>query len=62
MSETFARRFKRELWGCHKHMGLSFTELYNMTVADRKFYIAQHNREVEAEKERMRSKSAIKRR
>ena len=34
-------------------MNLSMEDLYNMTVADRKTYIAIHNKQVEKEKERL---------
>ena len=47
------RDLKKELWLCHKNMNLSMEDLYNMTVADRKTYIAIHNKQVEKEKERL---------
>lgn len=33
-------------------MKLSLTEIYNMTVADRRTFIAIHNKETEKEKEK----------
>ena len=36
-------------------MNLSMEDIYNMTVADRKTYIAIHNKQVAKEKERFES-------
>ena len=44
---------KRELFMCHKHMGLSMRDILEMTVADRKAYIRIHNAEVEKENREM---------
>jgi len=43
---------KKEIWLCHKHMKLSLSEIYSMTVADRRTFIAIHNKETEKEKEK----------
>ena len=53
LTSNFERKLKNELWLCHKNMNLSMEDLYNMTVADRKTYIAIHNKQVEKEKERL---------
>ena len=55
LTSNFDRNLKYELWLCHKNMELSMEDLYNMTVADRKAYIAIHNKQVEKEKERLES-------
>lgn len=55
LTSNFERNLKNELWLCHKNMNLSMEDLYNMTVADRKTYIAIHNKQVEKEKERLES-------
>lgn len=52
-TSNFEKNLKNELWLCHKNMELSMEDLYNMTVADRKTYIAIHNKQVEREKERL---------
>lgn len=53
ITSNFERQLKQELWLCHKNMDLSMEELNNMTVADRRNYIAIHNKQVEKEKERL---------
>ena len=53
LTSNFDKNLKHELWLCHKNMELSMEDLYNMTVADRKAYIAIHNKQVEKEKERL---------
>jgi len=50
MYKNYERDLKTEIWLCHKNMNLSFTEIYNMPIQDRKFYILMHNREIEKEK------------
>lgn len=52
----FDRNLKKELWLCHEHMNLSMNDIYNMPVADRKSYIAIHNREIEKQKEKLKVK------
>lgn len=51
-TSDFAKNLKTELWLCHMNMKLTMEDLYNMTVADRKDYIAIHNRQMEKERER----------
>ena len=53
ITSNFEKQLKQELWLCHKNMDLSMEELNNMTVADRRNYIAIHNKQVEKEKERL---------
>ena len=53
LTSNFEKTLKWELWACHKHMNLSMEELYNMPVADRKAYVAIHNKQVEKEQERL---------
>lgn len=53
LTSNFDKNLKYELWLCHKNMELSMEDLYNMTVADRKTYIAIHNKQVEKEKQRL---------
>lgn len=48
--KNYEKDLKKEIWLCHKHMGLSLTEIYNMPIQDRKFYILTHNKQVDAEK------------
>ena len=57
---NFDRNLKKELWLCHEHMNLSMDDIYNMTVADRKSYIAIHNREIEKQKEKLKVKKPSK--
>ena len=52
LTSDFDDNLKKELWLCHKNMDISFTELYQMTVYDRKLYIQLHNKDVEKERER----------
>lgn len=47
MSPENERNLKEELWGCFKHIGIPFDELYRMPVRDRKFFIMKHNQEME---------------
>ena len=55
--DNYEKNLKQELWMCHKHMNLTMTEIYEMTIRDRKFYIQTHNKVVEKEVEQMKSKS-----
>lgn len=48
--KNYEKDLKKEIWLCHKHMGLSLSEIYNMPIQDRKFYILTHNKQVDAEK------------
>ena len=36
--------FKHEIWLCHEHMKMSFDEIFNTSVSDRKDYIRIHNK------------------
>lgn len=54
--KNYEKDLKKEIWLCHKHMGLSLTEIYNMPIQDRKFYILTHNKQVDAEKRALNSK------
>ena len=47
------RNTKYEIWLCHEYMNLSMDDIYKMTVADRKSYIAIHNREIDKQKEKL---------
>lgn len=49
LTTDFEKSLKTEIWLCHKNMGLSMEDIYNMTVADRHDFITIHNREVEKE-------------
>lgn len=49
LTSDYEKNLKNELWLCHKNMNLTMNELYEMTVADRKTYIAIHNKETEKE-------------
>lgn len=53
LTSNFDKNLKYELWLCHKNMDLTMEDLYNMTVADRKTYIAIHNKQVEKEKQKL---------
>lgn len=54
--KSYEKDLKKEIWLCHKHMGLSLTEIYNMPIQDRKFYILTHNKQVDAEKRALNNK------
>lgn len=58
--DNYEKNLKQELWACHKNMELTMDEIYEMTIRDRKFYIQTHNKSVEKEIERMKSKSRKK--
>ena len=47
---------KKELWLCHKYMKLSMTEIYNMPIQERKFYILTHNKQVDKEKRQLKKR------
>jgi hypothetical protein len=53
MYPNYERDLKKELYLCHKNMGISMTELMNMPISDRKYYIKLHNRSVEEERARL---------
>lgn len=48
--KDYEKDLKKEIWLCHKYMKLSMTEIYNMPIQDRKFYILEHNKQVNSEK------------
>ena len=54
--KNYEKDLKKEIWLCHKYMGLSLTEIYNMPIQDRKFYILTHNKQVDAEKKALHKK------
>ena len=56
LTTEFENLLKKEIWLCHKNMNLTLDELYNMTVMDRRTFIAIHNREVEKEKQEIEHK------
>ena len=56
LTSNYDRNLKHELWLCHKNMNLTMSDILNMTVADRKSYIAIHNKLVEKEKESLKMK------
>ena len=55
-TSKFEKSLKEEIWLCHKNMDLSMDDIYKMTVADRKTFIAIHNKEVEKENNRLKAK------
>lgn len=50
MYKNYERDLKKELYLCHKNMGISMTELMHMPIFDRKYYIRLHNKTIEEEK------------
>ena len=52
-TSEYAKNLKTELWLCHTNMKLTMEDLYNMPVADRKDFIAIHNKQMEKERERL---------
>ena len=55
LSPNYEKNFKTEIWLCHKNMNLSMEDIYNMTIIDRKNFIAIHNKEVEKDNERLKN-------
>ncbi len=53
---NFESNIKKEVWLCHEHMNLSMDDIYKMPIADRKSFIAIHNREIEKQKEKLKVK------
>lgn len=51
--KNYEKDLKKELWLCHKYMKLSMTEIYNMPIQERKFYILTHNKQVDKEKRQL---------
>ena len=48
--KDYEKDLKKEIWLCHKYMKLSMSEIYNVPIQERKFYIITHNKQVDAEK------------
>lgn len=48
--DNYEKDLKKELFLCHKNIGLSMSEIYRMPIRDRKFYIMTHNKQIESEK------------
>lgn len=53
---NYERDLKKELWLCHKNMDLSISEIEKMPIRDRKYYIREHNKQVENEKQKFNKK------
>lgn len=53
---NYERDLKKELWLCHKNMELSISEIERMPIRDRKYYIREHNKQVENEKQKFNKK------
>lgn len=53
MYDNYEKHLKEEIWCCHKNMGLSLNEIYNLPIQDRKMFIYLHNKEVEKLNEQM---------
>lgn len=51
ISPDYEKNLKDELFGCFKHIGISFEVLNKMPVRDRKYYIMKHNEEVKRQNE-----------
>lgn len=54
--DNYEKDLKREIWLCHKNMDLSISEIENMPIRDRKYYIREHNKSVQIEKQRFNKK------
>lgn len=54
--DNYEKDLKKELFLCHKNIGLSMSEIYRMPIRDRKFYIMTHNKQIESEKEMLKRK------
>ena len=54
--DNYEKDLKREIWLCHKNMNLSISEIENMPIRDRKYYIREHNKIVEQEKQKFKNK------
>lgn len=55
MSSEYEKNFKEMIWKLHKFMDLSLTEIYRMTVADRRLYTSIHNKVSSEEAEKYKS-------
>ena len=56
LTTEFEKALKKEIRLCHRNMKLPLTEIYNMTVMDRRTFISIHNKETEKEKKQMENK------
>lgn len=54
--KNYEKDLKKELWLCHKYMGLSMSEIERMPTRDRKYFILEHNKQIEQEKNKFNSK------
>lgn len=54
--DNYEKDLKKELFLCHKNIGISMSEIYRMPIRDRKFYIMTHNKQIESEKEMLKHK------
>lgn len=54
--DNYERDLKKELWLCHKNMDLSMSEIEKMPIRDRKYFIREHNKFVELEKQKFNKK------
>lgn len=52
--KDYEKDLKNEIWLCHRHMKISLSEVYNMPIQDRKFFISTHNKQVRLEKSSLR--------
>ena len=46
-SPSSEKQFREEIWGCHKQMNFSMTDLFHMPIQERKHYIYLHNKEID---------------
>lgn len=54
--DNYERDLKKEVFLCHKYMDFSMESIDNMPIKDRKLFIKEHNKIVEQEKQRLKSK------
>ena len=52
--KDYEKDLKNEIWLCHKYMKLSLSEVYDMPIQDRKFFIRTHNKQVQLERASLR--------
>ena len=55
--KDYEKNLKKELFLCHKYLGYTMDDIFSMPVRDRKFYVRQHNKIVEQEKEKWNKKN-----